>query len=37
MKPKKISKRQPYGRILVTKTVNGQVWSYRATKGWRRG
>lgn len=32
---RKISKKKPFGRIIVTKIVDGRELSYHATKGWR--
>lgn len=33
---RKITKRRPYGRIIFSKVIDGRIWSYHATKGWRR-
>lgn len=31
----KITKKKPYGRIILTKIENGRELRYHATKGWR--
>lgn len=31
----KITKKQPFGRIIKYKKKDGKIWAYHATKGWR--
>lgn len=31
----RITKKQPYGRIIFVKTKDGRELRYHATKGWR--